>query len=130
MDSCQSPDVQVIEEPTIIQPEPAKKETAQPKKQEEPEKIEPTKDKPKDDDQKQEESLTPPLLPNMKPILGSGDKKNEKDGKSKVTSGWDMFSEQDLFKMNSVSAFYFILLSYLEFFFLVTKYYYDERIRC
>ncbi|CAH1112800.1 unnamed protein product, partial [Psylliodes chrysocephalus] len=101
MDSCQSPDVQVIEEPTIIQPEPAKKETAQPKKQEEPEKIEPTKDKPKDDDQKQEESLTPPLLPNMKPILGSGDKKNEKDGKSKVTSGWDMFSEQDLFKMNS-----------------------------
>lgn len=48
-----------------------------------------------------EESLTPPLLPNMIVAPGSNsDKKVEKD-KGKRMGDWDMFAEQDIFKANT-----------------------------
>ncbi|KAG5871676.1 hypothetical protein JTB14_007359 [Gonioctena quinquepunctata] len=52
----------------------------------------------KEDD---EESLTPPLLPNMKTVNCANDKKNDKDKTKK--SEWDMFAEQDIFKVNTRS---------------------------
>lgn len=54
-----------------------------------------------DTEEKIEESLTPPLLPNMKIKIQSSQssekKKEEKDNKTKKNQ-WDMFAEQDTFK--------------------------------
>ncbi|XP_018570557.1 serine/threonine-protein kinase prp4 [Anoplophora glabripennis] len=51
-----------------------------------------------DEEKVSEESLTPPLLPNMKTVE-LNDKKTDKTKKSE----WDMFAEQDIFKANTSS---------------------------
>ncbi|KAJ8925182.1 hypothetical protein NQ315_001367 [Exocentrus adspersus] len=53
----------------------------------------------KEDEKASEESLTPPLLPNMKTV----EPNEKKMDKSKVKSDWDMFAEQDIFKANTNS---------------------------
>lgn len=47
-----------------------------------------------------EESLTPPLLPNMKVKSPSDEKEMEKENKLKRVN-WDMFAEQDIFKADT-----------------------------
>ncbi|CAG9861857.1 unnamed protein product [Phyllotreta striolata] len=98
----QGPDVEIIEDHTTLKlksPEQPKKSTVTPVKKQQ-DSID-DKQKDEDDREKQEESLTPPLLPNMKPIVNNSiDKKTDKD-KIKTNAAWDMFAEQDIFKMNS-----------------------------
>nr|XP_023026600.1 serine/threonine-protein kinase prp4 [Leptinotarsa decemlineata] len=75
----------------------------------EPPKVDETKKAHQEDQKKEnkeiitenEESLTPPLLPNMKTMNISSDKRNDKDKSKK--SEWDMFAEQDIFKVNTKS---------------------------
>lgn len=62
-----------------------------------------------------EESLTPPLLPNMKVKNQSqvqNEKKVEKDNKVKK-SQWDMFAEQDIFKADTNVRFFLIFFTVL-----------------
>ncbi|CAG9830518.1 unnamed protein product [Diabrotica balteata] len=88
----QSPEVQIIEQNPAVVPDVPKTETTN-------EQISDTP-KPQSDVEKQdEESLTPPLLPNMKTVAQtSADKKIDKK-----RADWDMFAEQDIFKVNTAS---------------------------
>lgn len=47
-----------------------------------------------------EESLTPPLLPNMKMV-----EQNDKKADKAKRSDWDMFAEQDIFKADTNVSF-------------------------
>lgn len=93
-----------IIEPVVAQPESvsASPEEPEPKTPEIPETTtpEPSKDEVKETTTAEEESHTPPLPPDMKVKL-LGDKKGDKDGKTKgdqKINNWDMFAEQDIFK--------------------------------
>lgn len=60
-----------------------------------------------------EESLTPPLLPNMKVKSPSDEKEIEKEKENKLKRvNWDMFAEQDIFKADtSVSKILLIIIT-------------------
>lgn len=102
-----------IIEPVVAQPESvsASPEEPEPKTPEIPETTtpEPSKDEVKETTTAEEESHTPPLPPDMKVKL-LGDKKGDKDGKTKgdqKINNWDMFAEQDIFKNEyNVSVIY------------------------
>ncbi|XP_057651943.1 serine/threonine-protein kinase PRP4 homolog [Diorhabda carinulata] len=95
MSASQSPEVQIVEDSQNITPECPKPSTTHTlNKSKENIKID-IKQNNQDD-----EAHTPPLLPNMKTVeMVSNDKKNEKHKKSE----WDMFAEQDIYKVNTSS---------------------------
>ncbi|CAH1170350.1 unnamed protein product [Phaedon cochleariae] len=86
-------------EPVVILDEPT--DTNNPQKEEVEEQLQ---EQPDDNNEDNQESLTPPLLPSMMMVTSINDKKNEKEKNDKSRrSEWDMFSEQDLFKVNTQS---------------------------
>lgn len=96
--------------PIVPDPEPMEEEVVE-EVELQTEKEPDSSEKEKNDDTSVEESLTPPLLPNMKvknPSELQNEKKLEKESKVKRNQ-WDMFAEQDIFKADTNVCFSFII---------------------
>lgn len=64
------------------------------------EELQTVTDETKEPDEEPQESLTPPLLPNMKVKPTEDEKEKEKEVKVK-RADWDMFADQDIFKADT-----------------------------